>query len=68
MLKNYLKILFRNFARNKAFTLINISGLTLGTITEEQKVQNKNSFTWLDVVLSALLVVVVVAVLVYFTG
>ena len=30
MLKNYLKILFRNFARNKAFTLINISGLTLG--------------------------------------
>lgn len=30
MLKNYLKILFRNFSRNKAFTLINISGLTLG--------------------------------------
>lgn len=30
MLKNYLKILLRNFARNKAFTLINISGLTLG--------------------------------------
>ncbi len=30
MLKNYLKILFSNFARNKAFTLINLSGLTLG--------------------------------------
>lgn len=30
MLKNYLKILLRNFARNRAFTLINISGLTLG--------------------------------------
>lgn len=30
MVKNYLKILLRNFARNKAFTLINISGLTLG--------------------------------------
>ena len=30
MVRNYLKILFRNFARNKAFTLINISGLTLG--------------------------------------
>ena len=30
MLNNYLKILLRNFARNRAFTLINISGLTLG--------------------------------------
>jgi putative ABC transport system permease protein len=30
MLKNYLKILLRNFARNRTFTLINISGLTLG--------------------------------------
>ncbi|WP_420385992.1 ABC transporter permease [Roseivirga sp.] len=30
MLKNYLKTLLRNFARNKAFTLINVFGLTLG--------------------------------------
>ncbi|WP_305982516.1 ABC transporter permease [Roseivirga thermotolerans] len=30
MLKNYLKTLFRNFVRNKVFTLINIFGLTLG--------------------------------------
>ena len=30
MLKSYIKVLFRNFARNKSFTLINISGLTLG--------------------------------------
>lgn len=30
MLKSYLKVLFRTFAKNKAFTLINISGLTLG--------------------------------------
>lgn len=30
MLKNYLKILLRNFAKNKVFTLINVSGLTLG--------------------------------------
>lgn len=30
MLKSYLKVLLRNFARNKSFTLINISGLTLG--------------------------------------
>lgn len=30
MLKNYFKILLRNFAKNKVFTLINVSGLTLG--------------------------------------
>ena len=30
MLKNYLKIAFRNLYRNKAYSLINISGLTLG--------------------------------------
>ncbi len=30
MLKNYLKIAFRNFKRQKAFSLINISGLAIG--------------------------------------
>lgn len=30
MLQNYFKILWRNFIRNRAFTIINISGLTLG--------------------------------------
>jgi len=30
MLTSYLKILWRNFLRNRTFTLINISGLTLG--------------------------------------
>ncbi|WP_176723359.1 ABC transporter permease [Roseivirga misakiensis] len=30
MFKNYFKILWRNFRRNRAFTIINISGLTLG--------------------------------------
>src|SRR5512145_893865 len=30
MLKNYLKIAFRNLLRHKAFTLINISGLAIG--------------------------------------
>lgn len=45
-----------------------ISGLTLGTITDEQKRENKDSFTWMDVVLSAVLVIVVITVLSYFTG
>ena len=30
MIKNYLKISFRHLLRNRAYTLINISGLTLG--------------------------------------
>lgn len=30
MLKNYFKILWRNIVRNKLFTVINVSGLTLG--------------------------------------
>ncbi|HWB27249.1 MAG TPA: FtsX-like permease family protein [Chitinophagaceae bacterium] len=30
MFKNYFKTAFRNFARNKSFSLINVSGLTIG--------------------------------------
>ena len=30
MIKNYFTIAFRNFLRNKIFTLINISGLAIG--------------------------------------
>ena len=30
MFKNYLKISFRNFSKNKAFTFINIFGLAVG--------------------------------------
>tara|TARA_R100001143_G_scaffold63450_1_gene70538 strand:- start:1338 stop:1652 length:315 start_codon:yes stop_codon:yes gene_type:complete len=30
MLKNYFKIAFRNLARNKGFTAINIGGLAIG--------------------------------------
>jgi len=30
MLKNYLKIAWRNLMKNKAFSLINILGLTIG--------------------------------------
>lgn len=32
MLKNYLKIALRNLVKNKSHTLINIGGLTLGTV------------------------------------
>src|SRR5271170_7789915 len=30
MLKNYIKIAFRNLARNKGFSILNISGLAIG--------------------------------------
>src|SRR6187402_3570496 len=33
MLKNYLKIAYRNFTRNRAFSLINVFGLAVGLAT-----------------------------------
>ena len=45
-----------------------IKGLAFGTLTEAQKQETKASFTWLDVLLSVLLVIVIVTVLMYFTG
>lgn len=45
-----------------------IAGLSFGTLSTEDRTQGKNSFTNLDVVLSVLLIVVVVMVLIYFTG
>jgi solute:Na+ symporter, SSS family len=45
-----------------------IKGLAFGTLSEEQKLENKNSFDTIDVVLSVLLVIVVIAILTYFTG
>ncbi len=43
-------------------------GLTFGTLTEEQKSANKNSFGMLDVAISVMLIVIVVCILTYFTG
>ena len=38
MLKNYLKIAFRNLKRHKGYTFINVAGLTLGltNLTDEE--------------------------------
>lgn len=47
MFKNYLKIAFRNLIRNKVFSIINISGLTIGiacTIVILLWVQNELSY------------------------
>ena len=45
-----------------------IVGLSFGTLTEEQKQANKDSYDTIDVVLSVLLVCLVVGILCYFTG
>ncbi|WP_235841712.1 sodium:solute symporter [Confluentibacter sediminis] len=44
-----------------------IKGLAFGTLSEEQKQANKDSFDAIDVVLSVLLVLIVIGVLSYFT-
>mgnify|MGYP006223649527 FL=1 len=45
-----------------------IVGLSFGTLTKEQRLENKNSYETIDVVLSVTLVIIVVAILSYFTG
>ena len=44
-----------------------IVGLSFGTLTKEQRLENKNSYETIDVILSVSLVIIVVAILSYFT-
>ncbi|THV61021.1 Na+/glucose cotransporter [Flagellimonas alvinocaridis] len=45
-----------------------IKGLSFGTLTAEDRAATKGSYSTVDVVLSVLLVVIVIAILSYFTG
>jgi len=45
-----------------------IIGLSYGTLSEKQKLDNKNSYDRIDVVLSVLLVLLVIGILSYFTS
>jgi SSS family solute:Na+ symporter len=45
-----------------------IRGLTFGTLTDEQREANKNSYNWIDVVTSLIVVGVVIYVMTTFTG
>ena len=45
-----------------------IIGLSFGTLTEEQKHENKNSYELSDIFLSIILVILIIGVLSYFTG
>src|SRR5687767_833727 len=46
----------------------NIRGLTFGTLTPEQKLATRNSYTTSDIIVSAILVLIVLSVLIYFRG
>ena len=45
-----------------------IQGLTFGTLTEEQKAADRNSFNWIDIVASLIIIGVVIYVMTSFTG
>jgi SSS family solute:Na+ symporter len=45
-----------------------IQGLTLGTLSPEQRKANRESYSKLDVVISVVLAIVVISILVYFRG
>jgi SSS family solute:Na+ symporter len=44
-----------------------VEGLTLGTITKEQRAENKESFNWIDVAASLFVVSIVAWVMIYFS-
>ncbi|TLP72732.1 sodium:solute symporter [Maribacter sp. ACAM166] len=45
-----------------------IINLTFGTITEEEKQNNKNSYNWLDIAISILIIIIVAGVMLFFNG
>lgn len=52
----------------KAPTEEKVKNLTFGTITEEEKIKNKNSYTWVDITVSVLVVALVIGVMIFFNG
>ncbi|WP_339655059.1 sodium:solute symporter [uncultured Salegentibacter sp.] len=47
---------------------IKTDNLTFQTISEEEKRNNKNSYNWVDIVVSILVVVLVIGVMIFFNG
>lgn len=45
-----------------------VANLTFGTISDEEKSKNKNSYNWKDVVISIIVLLVVVGVMIFFNG
>ena len=51
----------------KAPSAEKVEGLTLGTITDEQRAENKESFNWIDVAASLFVISMVAWVMIYFS-
>jgi SSS family solute:Na+ symporter len=49
-------------------SLERIKGLTYGTVTEEQRLQSRTSWSWRDVITSALVLAGIASAYLYFTG
>jgi len=47
---------------------VQIKGLSFGTLSPEDRINSKDSYSTIDIVLSVLLVVIVIGILSYFTG
>ncbi len=45
-----------------------INGLTFSTLSEQDRLENRSSWNWKDVVLSVLMVALIIAIYIYFTG
>ena len=45
-----------------------IVNLTFGTITDEEKRNNKASYSWVDIAISILIIIIVIAVMIFFNG
>jgi|TARA_B100001750_G_scaffold248415_1_gene279274 SSS family solute:Na+ symporter len=51
-----------------AMNIDKIKGLTYGTLTKEQIKQNKRSYNWVDITISTVIIVIVVFVMILFSG
>lgn len=45
-----------------------VANLTFGTISEQEKINNKSSYNWLDIAISIIVVAIVIGVMVFFNG
>jgi SSS family solute:Na+ symporter len=45
-----------------------VANLTFGTISEEEKINNKSSYNWLDIVISITVIAIVIGVMIFFNG
>lgn len=45
-----------------------LSGLTFGTLTPEHKAESRKNYNWADILASAFIIIVIIGILIYFTG